>query len=487
MMPPDIAPDPVSAQHLQRGRPFAARRLGLGLASRRHQVLKSLAVMLLLGGGTGCANAGEPAAPSPSGLPAFVPTVRAYGGMGHDDFQRRSLKELGLEYVQGLVDFTWDHLERGDNVWKWGPADEQMDRLAAAGLKVVPFLLCPKSPGLPWDPKVTRKDARFPEQYGEFAYQVAHRYRSHRAWSGLMAVSGGSADVWDRHYDLTDPEVVVPILNAAYDGIKRAHRETLVLGFNFATTAHRAAEWEEYHQRAFALRPKFDWYGVQSHMVPATWLEDPGAFTGVMGLVNVRRFFDRHGYADKPLWMSEAGYACGEDLGGLPERVHAEQVVQSYILGRVLPVRLKGWVYFEYFAKTRRFEDGADFGLMTALDESNPPKPRQAWQALQTLIKKARFFEHEFEAKVSGEPNETAPYVLRFRHPRKPAAQLWVVFSPWGRPKKEWVSREITLRIGPARQATIITMLGEEKAAVVDSAGDVRIVSTSSPAYLKVE
>jgi hypothetical protein len=35
----------------------------------------------------------------PTSMPDFIYTVRAYGGGGYDDFQRRSMKELGLDYV----------------------------------------------------------------------------------------------------------------------------------------------------------------------------------------------------------------------------------------------------------------------------------------------------------------------------------------------------------------------------------------------------
>jgi hypothetical protein len=131
------------------------------------------------------------------------------------------MRDLGLGYVQGLVDFTWDHIERGDNVWKWIAADEQMDQLARTGLKVVAFLICPKSPGLPWDETITRADPRFAAQYGEFAYHVVNRYHDHPAWSGLIAVWGGSSDVFGEH-PFHAPEVQVPLLNAAYEGVKRA-------------------------------------------------------------------------------------------------------------------------------------------------------------------------------------------------------------------------------------------------------------------------
>ncbi len=420
-------------------------------------------------------------------LPEFIGTVRAYGGAGYDEFQRSSMKELGLDYVQGLVDFAWGHIERGDNVWKWIAADEQMDQLAKSGLKVIAFLLCPKSPGLPWDETINRADPRFAARYGEFAYQVVNRYHKHPAWSGLIAVWGGSADVWDRDHRETDPEVVVRNMNAAYDGVKRADPTTTVIGFNFATSAHGSEMWEEYHRRAFACAPKFDWYGVQSHGVMATWLESPRAYTGAVGLLNVRKFLNEHGYADKPLWLNEGGFNCGQDLGGLPEQTHAEQVVELYVVSRTLGVNLKGWVYFEYFSKTHLFEDSqADFGLMSSLDQHKPPQPRLAWRALQTLVKTIKFFDYDFDAKISGEYNESSPpFVYRFRSRSKSTEMLWVVFSGPGTNKRKPVVQDVTIHVGPASRITLIDMLGAQRTLPPDGSGNVTITAGSAPIYLK--
>jgi hypothetical protein len=287
---------------------------------------------------------------------------------------------------------------------------------------------------------------------------------------------------------LTDPEVVVPLLNAPYDGVKRADPATIVIGFNFATTAHSPREWEEYHGRAFACAPRFDWYGVQSHGVLATRLEHPGAYTGAVGLLNVRKFLDEHGYADKPLWLNEGGFGCGEDFGGLPEQMHAEQVVETYIVARTINVNLKGWVYFEYFSKTHRFEESsADPGLMSSLDQHTPPQPRLAWKGLQTLIKTVRFFDYDFDARISGEYNEPVPpFVYRFRSRSKPSALLWVAFSGWGTGKRKPVNQDVIINVAPASQATCIDMLGAQKTLQADPSGNVTITAGSSPIYLKV-
>jgi hypothetical protein len=457
------------------------------------KAMKTINAAILLAGvlAVGCesvvwADAGGPAQAATRALPEFIPTVRAYGGAGYDDFQRRSMRKLGLGYVQGLVDFTWDHIERGDNVWKWVVADEQMDRLAESGLKVVAFLICPKSPGLPWDETITRADPRFATQYEEFAYHLVDRYHSHPAWSGLIAVWGGSSDVFGEH-PFHDPEVQVPLLNAAYRGVKRADPATIVISFNLSTSISTPRQWEDWFERAFAMGPQFDWFGLHTYHAPVTCMGGPESYAGVLGFANVRKFLDRYGYADKPLWLNEGGFNCGADLGGLPERTHAEQAIQAYIVSRTLDVNLKGWVYFEYFSKTHLFEGSqADPGLMSSLDQHNPPEPRPAWLALQTLIRTVEFFDYDFDARLSGTYNEPSPpFVYRFRGRRTPSDRLWVVFSGWGTGKRKPVDQEVAIDVSPVSRVTQIDMLGSQTTIPSDASGRVTVTSTSSPVYLK--
>jgi hypothetical protein len=419
------------------------------------------------------------------GLPDFIPTVRAYSGGGYDGFQCASMVEMGLQYVQGIPDFSWVNIEPQDDEWKWDAMDAQMDLLAGCGMKTIAFLIIPKLGGLHWDESIQRDDQVFLAEYEEYAYELVNRYHAHPAWSGLIAVWGGSADVWDHANYATDPEVVVPLLNTAYDGIKRADPATIVIGFNFATTAHSIEDWEAYHERAFSLSPKFDWYGLHSHGVPVVVQESPQAYTGVTGLVNVRKFLDEHGYEDTPLWVNEGGLGQGEGPGGMPEHTHAEQVVESFIVSRALDVNLRGWVYYEYFCKTRLDGGQADMGLMSALDEQDPPAPRLAWYAYQTLIKTIDFFDYDIESQLSGEFNQPdQPIIYQFARRDNSSMKLWVVFSPWGVAKGEAIIQDVVIEISTATQATVVTMLGEESIVAADSEGNIVVTSTSSPVYI---
>lgn len=426
---------------------------------------------------------GQTPSSTPPSLPAFIPTLRMYGAGDHDDFELSNIRELGFQYIQGHSSFLWGVIEPRDDGWKWGWTDEVMAKVVQYELKHVPGFILPKTVGLPWDSTIARDDPRFATEYEEFVYEVVNRYRTHPAWGGIVAVWGGSSDVWGEH-PFQEPEVQVPLLNAAYDGIKRADSSTVVISFNMATTASSDSSWEDWHNRAFALSPRFDWFGVQSHNVLSTLLAGPDEYGGVLGLTNVRRFLDEHGYSDKPMFLNEGGFMFGEDIGGLPEQVHAEQSVETLVVSRTLNVNLTGWVYFLLFGDTHLPED---FGLMSALEQHDPPQPRQAWYALQTLIKTVRFFDFGFEAKLSGEYNAPSPpFVYRFAHRETPSSKLWVVFSPRAA-KQEPISQTVTINIAPATQAFQTGMLGEQTIATPDSSGNIAVASTSAPFYLKAD
>lgn len=420
---------------------------------------------------------------SPKGLPDFLYTVRTgYGGDTlSDDAQFAGLRDLGLTYIQGHVSFSWQTIEPRDDGWKWGWTDEVMDRIAAYGLRFISGFIVPKLEGLHWDESIRRDDARFAVEYEEYCYEVVHRYAAHPAWAGIVAVWGGSSDVWGET-PLAEPEVEVPLMNACYDGVKRAAPDTIVVGFNMATTFTTPDDWAQWHERAFALSPKFDWFGVQSHGVLVTDAGPQPTYAGMMGLLNVRAFLDEHGFADKPIFLNEGGFLVGEDIGRLSEAVQAEQVVETFIVARTLPVDLRGWVYFEYATPTHSPED---WGLLGALDQPDAAQPRPAWYALQTLIQTVGFFEYQFDARLSGEYGRPIPpFVYQFSRPENTSARLWVIFSPRP-PKQEPVTQDVTINIAPATEGVLIDMLGAQQTVTADASGNVTLTSTASPVYLK--
>jgi hypothetical protein len=109
-----------------------------------------------------------------------------------------------------------------------------------------------------------------------------------------------------------------------------------------------------------------------------------------------------------------------------------------------------------------------------------------AWLSLQTLIKTVRFFDYEFDTRISGEYNQnTPPFVYRFRHHDKPSSLLWVVFSGWGTGKHKPISQDVTINITPAPQVTVTDMLGKSRTVQADSSGSVVVTASNSPLYLK--
>lgn len=428
--------------------------------------------------------------------PNFIPAMRMYEALQKGDEQTDyvatqfdGVKELGINYVQGIPSFYYwgiiSHDKSGNAVWKWAPTDEQMDSLASRGLKAIPFIISPKMGGLPWDESITRDDPRYAQVYEDFAYEMVNRYKNHPAWSGIVAVWGGSSDIWDKEFPGTNPEVVIPLLNAAYDGIKRAEPNTIVIGFNFATTgAHDKETWELFHTRAFAQNPKFDWYGAQSHEVFTTELSDD-YYGGIQGLTRIRSYLDNHGYADKPLWVNEGGFSFDKGKQGLPPgTIQTEQVIETFIVGSTIP-NLKGWVYFAYMGSTDEDDPGVT-GLMEPRSSGWPPRPREAYNALKVLGNTVNFFDYQFDSKIVGEVNQLNPYILKFVKKEQPNSKLWVVFSPrLHQSNQEPVTHEVTINIAPAVQIIKIDMLGQQSTLTADASGNVRVTSTSSPVYLK--
>jgi len=436
--------------------------------------------------------------PSGRGLPPFIYSMRtAWTEPVYDDFQLDSLTDLGITYAQGLPSFFWAATESGPNgdFMKWGVTDGQMDKLSARGIKVIPFLQTPKLRGLHWDQSILRTDPRYAEEYGEYAYEVVSRYKNHPAWSGVVAVWGGSSDIWDRENNVNDPEIVVPLLNAVYDGIKRADPNTIVVGFNMGTDTMSEAEWIEWHERAFRLNPRFDWFGVQTHSVPVGTI--PGnQYAGLMGIANIRRFLDTRGYGKKPMFLNEGGFHIFNS--GYTEQSQAEQAVQTYVSSRALSesINLKGWVYFTLFGdgdsakNCGESNDGDNWGIMTCLDLSNPlekPQPRVAYRALKTLFSTINFSAYAYEATEKGAPNQTAPFVFRFAKSDNRSAKLWVVFSPrrFVKGGSEPVRQDVTINISPARQATRVDILGNQTTVRADGDGNVTVRSGSSPIFVR--
>ena len=415
----------------------------------------------------------------PLDLPEFIFTVRAYGGGGYDDFQFNSQKELGLEYIHH--GFEWGGIEPRDDGWKWDATDSVMDKIAEHGLKIILSFIIPKGSTaefgvLDW---ISRDDPNLPAEYGEFCYEVINRYRDHPAWSGLATVWGGSSDVVSEAW-FHSPEHQVALLNAAYDGIKRADPAAVVISFNIATSCTDIDLWREWHEAAFNLSPRFDWFGLTTHAVPPTYLESPGAYAGVAGLTNVRQFLDEHGYADKPIFVSEGGYT------GLTDEIQAGAIIQTCIITRALDLDIRGWIYYYYFAKSISPEDpdAFDSGLLhPALDHPSSLEPKAAWFALRNLINNIGFFEYEFEKQLSGEFNEQSmPFVYLFKHRERTQSRLWAIFSPR---LKETTSHEVTINIAPDRTAVLIDMAGSVSEVAADQAGNVTLTASEEPSFLK--
>lgn len=431
---------------------------------------------------------------TPSPYPNFFYAMRSAwtNDTRVNDFQTGAIRDLGMPYIQGYPAFFWGSTESGTNgdIYKWNEIDEQINKVAQAGLQVIPFFQTPKLVGLHWNQTILRSDPRFGEEYGEYVYEVVNRYKNHPAWSGMIAVWGGSSDIWEPN--VNQPEVVVPLLNAVYDGAKRADPSTIVIGFNMGSNFSSGPDWEQWNNRAFALQPRFDWFGVQTHGVPVGTVFNDSQYGGVMGLANIRRFLDERGYADKPLFLNEGGFPIFNSA--FDQQAQAQQAVQTYIAARTLPnVNLKGWVYFDIFGvehSTSAGEcgrgDGDNWGIMSCVNLANfsSPAPRPAYNALRTLLTTVNFPSYNFEAQLAGQVNQPAPYIYKFSKATNSNSKLWVIFSPQLSDAAP-AAQDATVNISPFTSATRIDMFGNQSTVQASPNGVVTVRSTGQPVYIK--
>lgn len=435
----------------------------------------------------------------PSAFPDFIYAMRSSWTVPElDDFQLDSINDIGMQYVQGIPSFFWGVAESGPNgdFMKWGEFDAEMDKLAARGLKVIPFIQTPKLAGLHWNSSILRTDPRYREEYGEYAYEVVNRYKTHPAWSGMIAVWGSSSDIWrddsGQEISLNQPEVVIPLLNAVYDGVKRADTGTIVIGFNMGSDV-AAEDFEQWHRRAFALSPRFDWFGVQTHANPVGVSNTESPYRGVTGLANIRRFLDQNGYANKPMFLNEGGYPIFNSA--FNEQSQAEQAVETYITARTLNVNLKGWVYFILFgvrhadgsSNCGATNDGDNWGIMSCITVPNPPsmpQSRPAYRALKTLFTQIDFDAYDYESTLSGTANSPAPYVYKFKKRANQSSKLWIIFSP-RLSGEQPIEQNVNINISPAPSAAKFDIFGNQTTVTANPGGNISVRSTGSPIYIK--
>jgi len=335
--------------------------------------------------------------------------------------------------------------------------------------------------------------------------------------------------VCDKKACVTYPEVVIPISNAAYDGVKEADSSTQVIGFNMATTGGFSKhDWEEYNSRAFDLDPKFDLYGFQTHGMDPNVLGDAPdkydpeveaayeecnrllgveyrrdsffdsislGYGGVQGVVNLRTMLDYFSQGrGKPLWQNESGFQYESKS---PES-QAEGLVQTYVILRTLDVNLKGWVHFALLGSvtpgvpsvggkvSTDVDEESLFGIMSSWnDQVGSPQYRLAGLAYKNLFRKIRFFDYDFELnESSGAVNRMDPYVLKFQNVTDLSRKLWVIFSPRASDRRS-VEQVVPVNVGTVGDYLAIDMIGNECHVSANSDEIINVLSTRTPIFIK--
>jgi hypothetical protein len=197
---------------------------------RRVKLLRLLAALAVLGAGcVGPFGSRPPLMTSPDyGIQVFL--------WGQPDTTERDLelvKKLGFRWVKQM--FQWNYIEgKGKGQFEWNEPDRVVDAVQKTGLKLLARVDIPPDWALPPDhQKGTHGPPANPQDFGDFLSALARRYRgriqAYQIWNepNLAREWGGKSP---------DPQGFVELLKVAYQAIKSADPDALVISGGLSPT-----------------------------------------------------------------------------------------------------------------------------------------------------------------------------------------------------------------------------------------------------------
>lgn len=248
---------------------------------------------------------------------------------------RRSLamiKEAGFGYIREQV--AWQEIERGrkgnftDERWNnrstWTKLDQLVELVQEYGLEMIARVDYPPDWSLPPGANWHATPPAHYEDYGDFVYALASRYRGriryYQIWNEPnLTIEWGMKPV--------DPVAYVRLLKVAYTRIKEADPEAVVIAAALAPTIEEGplnmsdltflrrmyeAGAKDYFDIA-SVNP----YGLRSGPDDRRTSADDTNFSRP---IQARQIMVEYGDAGKPIWASETGWcALPEDFPDAPD------------------------------------------------------------------------------------------------------------------------------------------------------------------------
>jgi hypothetical protein len=366
------------------------------VAALRRAPLVAVAALTLLAGVVlaGCGS-DEPSGSTPSGASAgevisFAPSSRTFVGISASEVlplaAAEQRKVLHAQAAAGIglfrQTFRWDEIEPSPGQYEWGMHDGLVAAAAESGIRVLPIVFAtPKAQAA--DPKpgakvtpTTTMPPRDPQAFAAFATVLAKRYgpggafwkahpdleplpiRSWQVWNepNLKAYWGGRPNqneylellkVTGRALHAVDPQAEI-----VTGGVPES-KLGIPLGDYVSLLARAGA------------KGSFDTLAIH----PYARTPD-GA---IAAIVHAREILDRAGFGDVGLWVTEIGWATGEQQSDFTvgPKTQAAYIAEFLRRSAALAPRLKlrGIAYYAW-RDVEPYPGGKDFwGLHTGLHE----------------------------------------------------------------------------------------------------------------------
>ncbi|MFB0537916.1 MAG: cellulase family glycosylhydrolase [Anaerolineae bacterium] len=316
-----------------------------------------------------------------------VHTLRA------DDEMLRLASEAGFDAVVQV--FSWLEIEPTREEWHWEYPDFVVRATQHYGLDLIVRL-----DGLPaWavEEAVAGQADSLSDDYAAFVGTVAQRYRGqikgYIVWNepNLAKEWGGQPP---------DPVAYTELLHRAYEAIKAADPEAIVVSAGLASTNHQNAEAMD--DRAFlettyqaGAGDYFDALGAHPYGFAYPPDDPQGAHDelNLARLLDLRAIMEAHGDGDKPIWVTELGWTTAGVGEGSWLTVSPQQQA-DYLTGAWCRAR-REWPWLQVFTvwnlsqgprpePVEGLPPTDEMAGYSLLDESGEPKP--AYHALQTEL-----------------------------------------------------------------------------------------------------
>ncbi len=342
--------------------------------------------------------------------------------------------EAGIRYFRH--DFLWDQIEPEPGEFDFEAMDRAVDAALEAGIEYI-GILCYGNPAYSSqtddDPAYPPDD---PADFANYVYEtVSHFHGRVHNWEIWNEPNVGLR-FWKPTFS-GDPEAYGDLLELAYDAAKAADPAcTVALGGTFYP--HLVVEsGEDFLEEVYAIHPDlgdyFDVLAFHPYRYPFTAPEVQNGYQDSLltAIETMRDVLERHGDADKPIWITEMGWHTATlqpVFSGVTFEEQARYLARAYVLALSTGVDKVCWYTFEDGEHARAWQEDA-FGLFVHDEDwsdTRYPPAKPAYYALETLSRTLE--DLEFTADLTATLGlDGQGYAFRFDGPLVRVVVAWTL------------------------------------------------------------